>query len=44
VLIDASIVRVLLVPSLMAILGRWNRWPGRRAAGAPAPTARSLPD
>ena len=27
VLIDASIVRVLLVPSLMAILGRWNWWP-----------------
>jgi uncharacterized membrane protein YdfJ with MMPL/SSD domain len=29
VLIDASIVRALLVPSLMAILGRWNWWPGR---------------
>src|SRR5581483_8774858 len=28
VLIDASIVRALLVPSLMAILGRWNWWPG----------------
>ena len=27
VLIDASIVRALLVPSLMAILGRWNWWP-----------------
>jgi uncharacterized membrane protein YdfJ with MMPL/SSD domain len=27
VLIDATIVRVLLVPSLMAILGRWNWWP-----------------
>jgi RND superfamily putative drug exporter len=32
VLIDASIVRALLVPSLMAILGRWNWWPGRRAS------------
>jgi RND superfamily putative drug exporter len=31
VLIDASIVRALLVPSLMAILGRWNWWPSRRA-------------
>jgi uncharacterized membrane protein YdfJ with MMPL/SSD domain len=30
VAIDASIVRALLVPSLMAILGRWNWWPGRR--------------
>src|SRR5947207_13956498 len=26
VLIDASIVRALLVPSLMALLGRWNWW------------------
>jgi len=30
VLIDASIVRALLVPSLMAILGRWNWWPSGR--------------
>jgi RND superfamily putative drug exporter len=30
VAIDASIVRVFLVPSLMAILGRWNWWPARR--------------
>jgi uncharacterized membrane protein YdfJ with MMPL/SSD domain len=33
VAIDASIVRALLVPSLMAILGRWNWWPARRADG-----------
>jgi len=26
VLIDATLVRVLLVPSLMALLGRWNWW------------------
>ncbi len=32
VLIDATIVRALLVPSLMAILGRWNWWPSRRQA------------
>jgi len=31
VAIDASIVRVFLVPSLMAILGRWNWWPARRS-------------
>ena len=24
--LDASIVRLLLVPSLMALLGRWNWW------------------
>ncbi len=28
VAIDATIVRAILVPSLMAILGRWNWWPG----------------
>jgi RND superfamily putative drug exporter len=33
VLIDASIVRALLVPSLMALLGKWNWW-------APAPLRR----
>ncbi|HET7807824.1 MAG TPA: MMPL family transporter [Gaiellaceae bacterium] len=32
ILFDATIVRVLLVPSLMAIFGRWNWWlPGRVA-------------
>jgi RND superfamily putative drug exporter len=43
VLIDASIVRVLLVPSLMAILGRWNWWPARQArrdATLPAESSR----
>ena len=30
VLLDATVVRALLVPSLMAIFGRWNWWlPGR---------------
>jgi uncharacterized membrane protein YdfJ with MMPL/SSD domain len=29
VLIDASIVRALLVPSLMEMLGRWNWWSPR---------------
>jgi uncharacterized membrane protein YdfJ with MMPL/SSD domain len=34
VAIDATIVRAILVPSLMGILGRWNWWPGgRRALG-----------
>jgi uncharacterized membrane protein YdfJ with MMPL/SSD domain len=43
VLIDASIIRGLLVPSLMEILGKWNWWaPGplrrwhARTAGSPA--------
>ena len=34
VVIDATIVRALLVPSLMAILGRWNWWPSSRQARA----------
>jgi uncharacterized membrane protein YdfJ with MMPL/SSD domain len=29
VLIDAFVVRTLLVPSLMALLGRWNWWSPR---------------
>ena len=29
VAVDATLVRALLVPSLMAILGRWNWWPAR---------------
>ena len=33
VLIDAFVVRTLLVPSLMALLGRWNWW-------SPAPVRR----
>jgi putative drug exporter of the RND superfamily len=33
VLLDATIVRALLVPSLMAVFGRWNWWlPRRRGA------------
>jgi RND superfamily putative drug exporter len=32
--IDAALVRPLLVPALMKLLGRWNWWgPGRRAVG-----------
>ncbi|MGE5274646.1 MAG: MMPL family transporter [Verrucomicrobiota bacterium] len=33
VFLDATLVRVVLVPSLMAILGRWNWWLPGRAAG-----------
>jgi RND superfamily putative drug exporter len=29
VLLDASIVRALLVPSLMELLGKWNWWAPR---------------
>ena len=30
VAIDATLIRALLVPSLMALLGDWNWWPDRR--------------
>jgi RND superfamily putative drug exporter len=29
VLLDAVVIRVLVLPSLMALLGRANWWPGR---------------
>jgi RND superfamily putative drug exporter len=32
VILDATIVRMLLVPSLMAVLGRWNWWLPERVA------------
>ncbi|HSC49709.1 MAG TPA: MMPL family transporter, partial [Gaiellaceae bacterium] len=32
ILVDATIVRVLLVPSLMALFGRWNWWLPNRVA------------
>ncbi|HEV7134529.1 MAG TPA: MMPL family transporter [Gaiellaceae bacterium] len=36
ILIDATLVRAILVPSLMAVFGRWNWWlPGRLAWLAP---------
>jgi RND superfamily putative drug exporter len=42
VLIDASVIRGLLVPSLMALLGKWNWWapgPLRRVGGRSARVA-----
>ena len=32
IFVDATLVRALLVPALMAVLGRWNWWLPRRAA------------
>jgi RND superfamily putative drug exporter len=34
VFLDATLVRIVLVPSLMAILGRWNWWPSSRSSAA----------
>jgi putative drug exporter of the RND superfamily len=30
VVLDATVVRILLVPAIMNLAGRWNWWPGRR--------------
>lgn len=39
VFVDATIIRVLLVPATMRILGDWNWWPGGRSATfTPDPT------
>jgi RND superfamily putative drug exporter len=43
VLIDATLVRALLVPSLMALLGRWNWWlPSRPTRRQLVPVAAAL--
>jgi len=35
VLLDATLIRMVLVPAIMHIAGRWNWWPGVRAPSAP---------
>jgi len=37
VLLDATIIRMVLVPSLMQIAGDWNWWPGRRGDASRRP-------
>jgi RND superfamily putative drug exporter len=32
VLVDATLIRALIVPAVMALAGRWNWYPGRRGA------------
>jgi RND superfamily putative drug exporter len=34
VLLDATIIRMVLVPAIMHLAGRWNWWPGVRKAAA----------
>jgi RND superfamily putative drug exporter len=50
VLLDAFFVRILILPSLMALLGRANWWPSRAvhraemaAAASPAPVPTNQP-
>jgi uncharacterized membrane protein YdfJ with MMPL/SSD domain len=45
VLLDTFVVRTVMVPAIVVLLGRWNWWPGRRSreerttAGRPVETA-----
>jgi RND superfamily putative drug exporter len=39
ILIDATLVRMVLVPSLMAIFGRWNWWLPRGGSRSPLPSS-----
>jgi RND superfamily putative drug exporter len=44
VFVDATIIRILLVPATMRILGDWNWWPGgRKATFGPSPKKNSRP-
>ena len=47
VFVDATIIRILLVPATMRILGDWNWWPGGRKStfrASPKKPARTLSD
>jgi RND superfamily putative drug exporter len=37
VFLDATLIRMVLVPAIMHIAGRWNWWPGVTADGQPRP-------
>jgi RND superfamily putative drug exporter len=39
--LDATVIRLVLAPALLAIAGRWNWWPGYRAASSPSSKDRS---
>jgi len=44
ILLDATIVRLVVVPSAMRLLGRWNWWPsGTGSAAPPAPAIARRP-
>jgi putative drug exporter of the RND superfamily len=43
VLLDATVIRMVLVPAFMQAMGRWNWWPGVGAAGPVKRRPRSTP-
>jgi RND superfamily putative drug exporter len=42
VLVDALVIRAIILPSAMTLLGRWNWWPGRMARPQPVATPAEL--
>lgn len=42
ILLDATVVRALLVPAIVSLFGRWNWWlpPARRACSGSSPRRR----
>jgi RND superfamily putative drug exporter len=42
ILMDAFLVRTLLVPSAVALLGRWNWWPSRLGEPGSGPPDREV--
>jgi len=44
VLMDTFLVRTLLVPSAVVLIGRWNWWPSALSRARPAATAAAPPD
>ena len=43
VFMDTFVIRTLVVPSLVALLGRWNWWPSPLSRRHPPVTLRELP-
>jgi RND superfamily putative drug exporter len=43
VLTDTFIVRIMLVPAIMALLGEWNWWPTPMHGGPGSPAHRAAP-
>ncbi len=40
ILLDATVIRALLVPAVVSLLGRWSWWPSSGASGRPVRQAR----
>jgi RND superfamily putative drug exporter len=43
VLLDATVIRMVLVPAFMQMMGRWNWWPGGRKPGRPSGEIGAMP-